>query len=45
MALVPWTPGRALEVGSTEACPPSTETMLINCDPFKDGGYFPYLPG
>ena len=34
-----------LEVGSIEACPPSTETMLINCDPFKDGGYFPYLPG
>jgi hypothetical protein len=36
---------RTFEVGSIEACPSSTETMLISCDPFKDGGYFPYLPG
>jgi hypothetical protein len=34
-----------IEVGSTEGCPPTTEAMLINCDPFKDGGYFPYPPG
>jgi hypothetical protein len=34
-----------IEVGSIEECPPSTETMLINCDPLKDGGYSPYPPG
>ena len=36
---------RTFEVGSIDSCPQSTETMLISCDPFKDGGYFPYLPG
>ena len=35
----------ALEVGSIEGCPASTETMLIDCNPFSDGGYFPYLRG
>ena len=34
-----------IEVGSIEGCPTSAETMLINCNPFSDGGYFPYLPG
>jgi hypothetical protein len=36
---------RTLRIGSTEECPSSTQTLLINCDPFQDGGYFPYLPG
>jgi hypothetical protein len=34
-----------IEVGSIEGCPTSAETLLIDCNPFSDGGYFPYLPG